>query len=104
VPVIDVGFIAALKRGQLHIRPPIAQLSDTGAIFADGCAESFDAVIAATGSRTGLEQLIDLPGARDARGEPAFPSGRATSFPGLYFIGSTHRLRGHLYEANRDSR
>ena len=104
VPVIDVGFVAALKRGQIHIRPSIEQLSDTGAIFADGRAEPFDAVIAATGFHTGLEQLIDLPGALDARGEPAFPSGRATAFPGLYFMGYTHSLRGHLFEANRDSR
>jgi putative flavoprotein involved in K+ transport len=104
VPVIDVGFVAALKRGQIHVRPKIEQLTETGAIFADGRAEPFDAVIAATGFRTGLEQLIDLPGALDARGEPAFPSGRATAFPGLYFIGYTHSLRGHLFEANCDSR
>jgi putative flavoprotein involved in K+ transport len=104
VPVIDVGFVAALKRGQIHIRPAVEQLSETGAMFADGRAEPFDAVIAATGFRTGLDQLIDLPGALDAQGYPAFPSGRATAFPGLYFIGYTHSLRGHLFEANRDSR
>jgi cation diffusion facilitator CzcD-associated flavoprotein CzcO len=104
VPLIDVGFVDALKRGRLHIRPQLERLSETGAIFADGRAEPFDAVIAATGFRTGLEQLIDLPGALDSRGEPAFPSGRATAFPGLYFIGYTHSLRGHLFEANRDSR
>ncbi|HJZ45552.1 MAG TPA: hypothetical protein VKE41_00230, partial [Roseiflexaceae bacterium] len=51
-----------------------------------------------------LEQLIDLSGVLDARGEPAFPSGQATAFPGLYFVGYTHSLRGHLFEANRDSR
>jgi putative flavoprotein involved in K+ transport len=77
VPVIDVGFVAALKRGQIHVRTAIKQLSETGAIFADGRAEPFDAVIAATGFRTGLDQLIDLPGALDSRGEPAFPSGKA---------------------------
>jgi putative flavoprotein involved in K+ transport len=104
VPVIDVGFVAALKRGQIHIRPQIEQLSTTGAIFADGRAEPFDAVIAATGFHTGLDQLIDLPGALNARGEPAFPSGQPTMFPGLYFMGYTHSLRGHLFEANRDSR
>src|SRR5205085_6856594 len=95
---------AALKRGQVHIRPSIEQLSETGAIFADSRAESFDAIIAATGFRTGLEQLIDLPGALDSRGEPAFPSSQPTTFPGLYFMGYTHSLRGHLFEANRDSR
>ncbi len=70
----------------------------------DGHAEDFDAVIAATGFRTGLEQLLDAPGALDERGFPAWPSGRTTNYPGLYFMGYTEHLRGHLYEANRDSR
>ena len=69
MPVIDVGFVAALKRGQIYIRPQLDQLGETGAIFADGRAEPFDAVIAATGFRTGLEQLIDLPGGLNTRGD-----------------------------------
>lgn len=104
VPVIDVGFVRALKRGQIHVRPAVERLSSTGAVFAGGQAEPFDAIIAATGFHTGLDQLLDLPGALDSRGEPAFPSGQPTAFPGLYFIGYTHSLRGHLFEANRDSR
>jgi putative flavoprotein involved in K+ transport len=104
VPVIDVGFVDMLKRGRIHIRPQLDRLGESGAIFADGRAEPFEVVIAATGFRTGLDQLIDLPGALDSRGEPAFPSGHTTAFPGLYFIGYTHSLRGHLFEANRDSR
>ena len=51
-----------------------------------------------------LERLIELPSALNARSEPAFPSGQPTAFPGLYFMGYTHSLRGHLFEANRDSR
>ena len=31
-------------------------------------------------------------------------SGEPTMYPGLYFIGFTHSLRGHLFEANRASR
>ncbi len=61
-------------------------------------------VIAATGYRSGLPQLLDLPDALDEHGYPRFASGQPTSFPGLYFIGYTHSLRGHLYEANLDSR
>ena len=81
VPVIDVGFVAALKRGQIHIRPPIDQLSETGAIFADGRAEPFDAVIAATGFRTGLEQLIDLPGALNCLWRAGLPIRPAHRIP-----------------------
>jgi cation diffusion facilitator CzcD-associated flavoprotein CzcO len=104
VPVIDVGFVAAVRRGEIHIRPNVERFTATGVVYSDGRAEDFDATIAATGFRTGLEQLLDAPRALDARGFPAFPSGQPTNYPGLYFMGYTEHLRGHLYEANRDSR
>jgi putative flavoprotein involved in K+ transport len=104
VPVIDVGFAAELKRGRIAARPDIARFTRTGVVFADGRAEEFDAVIAATGFRSPLPKLLDLPGALDEQGVPRFASGQPTGFPGLYFIGYTHSLLGHLYEANRDSR
>ncbi|HEX9370013.1 MAG TPA: NAD(P)/FAD-dependent oxidoreductase [Roseiflexaceae bacterium] len=103
-PVIDVGFVDAVKRGKIHVRPNVARFTRHGVVFDDGRAEAFGAVIAATGFQTGLAQLLDLAGALDERGEPAFPSGRPTAFPGLYFVGYTHSLRGHLFETNRDSR
>jgi cation diffusion facilitator CzcD-associated flavoprotein CzcO len=104
VPVIDVGFVAALKRGALALRPAVTRLTPEGAVFADGSEGAFEVIIAATGYRSGLPGLLHVPGALDERGEPAFPSGARTAFPGLYFIGYTHSLRGHLYEANRASR
>jgi putative flavoprotein involved in K+ transport len=103
-PVIDVGFVAELKCGRVHVRPDVARFTPGGVIYQDGRAEDFDAVIAATGFRTGLEQLLDPPGLLDVRGFPAFASGQPTAQPGLYFMGYTEHLRGHLYEANRDSR
>lgn len=104
VPLIDVGFVAALKRGDVHIRPAIADLTETGVRYQDGRKESCDAVIAATGFRSPLPEVLDAPGALDEAGEPRFHSGAPTNYPGLYFIGYTHSLRGHLFEANRDSR
>src|SRR6185436_3140534 len=84
VPVIDVGFVRQLKRGHIHVRPNVARFTPSGVVFADGRAEQFDGVIAATGFKTGLADLLDAPGALDARGFPAFPSGQPTSYPGLY--------------------
>src|SRR6266511_1073900 len=104
VPVIDAGFVLQLKRGCITVRPNIVRFRSSGVVFDNGCTEDFDAVIAATGYRCGLPDLLDLPGALDEKGEPAFPSGQPTNYPGLYFMGYTHSLRGHLYEANRDSR
>jgi cation diffusion facilitator CzcD-associated flavoprotein CzcO len=104
VPLIDVGFVDALKRGRVTVRPALERLTETGAVFADGTSEPFDAIIAATGFTTGLESLIDVPDVLDDLGEPRGTSGEPTVHPGLYFIGFTHSLRGHLFEANRASR
>jgi hypothetical protein len=82
----------------------VARLTTTDAVFADGTSEPFDAIIAATGFSTGLESIIDVPGVLDADGEPRGTSGEPTAHPGLYFVGFTHSLRGHLFEANRASR
>jgi len=104
IPLIDVGFVEALKGGRVKVRPAVERLTPTGVVFADGTSEPFDAIIAATGFATGLESLIDISGVLDDRGEPRGASGEPTAYPGLYFIGFTHSLRGHLFEANRASR
>jgi putative flavoprotein involved in K+ transport len=104
VPVIDVGFVAALERGRVKVKPALERVSQTGAVFADGTSEPFDAIIAATGFSTGLESLIDAPDVLDSMGEPLGTSGEPTGHAGLYFVGFTHSLRGHLFEANRASR
>jgi cation diffusion facilitator CzcD-associated flavoprotein CzcO len=104
VPLIDVGFVDALKRGRVSVRPALDRLTETGAVFADGTSEPFDAIIAATGFSTGLASFIDAPNVLDDLGEPRGRSGDPTAQPGLYFVGFAHTLRGHLFEANRASR
>lgn len=104
IPLIDVGFVDALKRGRVKVRAAVERLTTTGAVFADGTNESFDAIIAATGFTTGLESLVDVPDVLDACGEPRSPLGELAVAPRLYFIGFVHTLRGHLFEANRASR
>ena len=104
VPVIDVGFVDALKRGSVRIRPALARLTTSHAVFADGTSDEFDVIIAATGFTTGLAELIDDPSVLDDAGEPVGLAGEATARPGLFFTGYVHSLRGHLFEANRTSR
>jgi putative flavoprotein involved in K+ transport len=107
VPLIDVGFVDALKRGRITVRPAVERLSPTGAVFADGTSETFDTIIAATGFRTGLDAMIDasaVPGLLDDLGQPRGTAGAPTTLPGLFFIGFIHSLRGHLFEANLASR
>ena len=70
--------------------------------FADGRSEPFDAVVAATGYRSTLADLVELDG------EPArAPAGGApwgAGLPhGLYVIGLRETVRGDLFETRRDS-
>ena len=104
VPLIDVGFVDALRRRRVSIRPALVRLTDNGAVFDGGQSEPFDAIIAATGFATGLDSFIDTRDVLDELNEPRSASGEPTARPGLYFVGFAHTLRGHLFEANRASR
>lgn len=103
-PLIDVGFVAALKEGRVKIRTALDRLTPTDAVFVDGSSEPFDAVIAATGFTSGLSSLLDIADFLDKQGDPPGAPGEPTVHPGLYFVGFIHTLRGHLFEANRASR
>lgn len=99
-PVIDVGFVSALKAGKVSVRPPVHAFTAGGVVYQDKREEAFDSVIFATGFQTGLEQLLEPEGLVDGSGNPRFPSGALTSCPGLYFMGYFDSLRGFLYESN----
>jgi hypothetical protein len=99
-PVIDVGFVPALKAGKISIRPDVRQFTRSGVYFIDGQEAHFDAVIFATGFKSGLSQLLQPANLLDAKGNPRFASGTVTSYPGLYFMGFFDSLRGFLFESN----
>ena len=61
-PVIDAGFLRELKLGRVEVRRAVVRLTPAGADFADGTTGAFDVVIAATGFRTTLPRILDLPG------------------------------------------
>lgn len=102
--VIDTGFVYHLKNGTIVTRPPVVRFESRRVFFQDGTADSIDSVIAATGFRTGLENLLNIKGLLDDTGQPLYRSGQPTCLPGLYFIGFDETIRGHLFEINRESR
>jgi len=102
--VIDVGFLRELKAERIRVLPSVSGLTASGVAFADGSVEDFDVVVAATGFTTGLERLLDVPGAVGDHGEPRIRSGRTTPFPGLYFTGFEETVRGTLFEIRRESK
>ena len=103
--VIDVGFLEVLKAGQVTVRPALARLDQRGVEFADGSSSEFDVVVVATGYGTGLETILrGVPGVVSEDGQPLARSGQPTAASGLYFIGFDETIRGHLFEARRESK
>ena len=103
--VIDVGFLEVLKGGRVTVRPALRRLTPRGVEYADGSSEEVDVVVAATGFDTGLvEMLRKVSGIVGGDGQPLARSGKATAAPGLYVIGFDETVRGHLFEARRESK
>jgi cation diffusion facilitator CzcD-associated flavoprotein CzcO len=102
IPLIDVGTIAAVKRGEITVKPGVARFTETGAEFADGSAADFDAAVLATGYRPALEELVEVPGVLDATGFPRDVRGGGAC-PGLYFVGYTNTTTGVLREIGREA-
>jgi cation diffusion facilitator CzcD-associated flavoprotein CzcO len=103
IPVLDIGTMALIRRGAIKVRPGVSAFTAIGAVFADGTHGAFDAVILATGYRSGLEAMVAVPGVLDEHGEPVI-SGGPTVAAGLYFCGYTVTVGGTLKQIGVESR
>lgn len=98
-PVIDVGTLARIKRGEIVVHPGIERLTANGVRFVDAGEHEFDAVILATGYEARLQQLFpDIALPLDATGLPPDVIGHGP-LDGVYFIGFDIRQPGGLLRA-----
>jgi putative flavoprotein involved in K+ transport len=97
VPVIDVGFVDAVRRGAIEVVPAVAALDGRAIVLADGSRMFPDAIVAATGYHPGLEPLV---GDVTAMGEHGIPRPQ----PGLHFLGIGVPLSGLLHQVGKDAR
>jgi cation diffusion facilitator CzcD-associated flavoprotein CzcO len=107
IPLIDVGTIDLIKRGQVSVYPGIERFTEDGVVFTDGKEGKFDAVILATGYRPQVNAFLEgASTACDENGKP-LSSGQEMSLPGLFFCGyyvsPTGMLREIALEARRIS-
>lgn len=96
VPVLDIGTVAALRRGEILAHPGVRAFTADGVEFTDGSTETLDAVVLGTGYEPGVDRFLE-PGAGvlDDAGYPLV-SGDATAEPGLYFCGFREAPSGRL--------
>ena len=101
IPIIDVGTIAAIKRGDIAIKPGVQRFSETGAVFFDRSEGDFDAVILATGYRPALAEMVDAR-VLDGDGCPHDWRGGGAQ-PNLFFVGYTQPATGLLRQIGIDA-
>ncbi|MEE1929557.1 NAD(P)/FAD-dependent oxidoreductase [Streptomyces sp. TRM 70351] len=102
IPVQDVGLIKAVRKGRVEPVAAVTSFDGDAVHLADGSEARPQVVIAATGYRRGLEELVGHLGVLDGRGMPRAHARRPAA-PGLYFTGYTNPVSGMLRELARDA-
>ncbi|MEU6757989.1 NAD(P)/FAD-dependent oxidoreductase [Streptomyces sp. NPDC046685] len=104
IPVQDVGLIDAVRSGRVEPVAAVEAFDGAEVVLADGSRISPDAVIAATGYRRALEDLVGHLGVLDERGRPRTHGARSPEqAPGLYFTGFTNPISGMFREMALDA-
>jgi putative flavoprotein involved in K+ transport len=98
-PVLDVGIVDAIRRGRVEVVAAVESFDGADVLLADGSRIDPDAVIAATGFRAGLDELVGHLDVLDARGLPLATDGEPV-LPGLWFVGFRPTLGGQLREGS----
>jgi hypothetical protein len=98
-PILDVGIVAAVRRGLVEIVAAVRGFEGAEALLADGSRIDPDAVIAATGFRAGLDELVGHLGVLGRSGLPTHTDGEP-ALPGLWFVGFVPTLGGQLREGS----
>jgi putative flavoprotein involved in K+ transport len=84
--IVDKEVIEAIKERRIEIVAGVESLDESGVGLADGTRIEPNAVIAATGYRSGLEPVVGHLGVLDERGVPRVRGGDEAA-PGLRFVG-----------------
>jgi putative flavoprotein involved in K+ transport len=98
-PILDVGIVDAVRRGRVEVVAAVEGFDGADVLLADGSRIRPDAVIAATGFRAGLDELVGHLGVLTPRGLPLKTDGEPC-LPGLWFVGFTPTLGGQLREGS----
>jgi cation diffusion facilitator CzcD-associated flavoprotein CzcO len=84
--IVDKELVEAIKARRIEIVAGVDALDETGVELSDGTRIEPDAIIAATGYRTGLEPMVGHLGVLNERGVPRALGGAAAA-QGLRFVG-----------------
>jgi cation diffusion facilitator CzcD-associated flavoprotein CzcO len=92
IPVLDVGTAKLIRDGRIKIMPAMASISEDGALFEGGQQRSFDAIIFATGYRSGCQSFLSEDSLRVMDGDPT-----------IHFVGFRNSVTGLLWEISKEA-
>lgn len=101
-PPMDSGFVTAVKAGRIEVVAAVERFEGPEVLLIDRTRHTPDVVIAATGYRTGLSELLGSLGVVRDDGEPSVHG--PTGLDGLYFAGFTFGLAALLPYLRADAR
>lgn len=105
IPIVDSGFVDAVKSGLVTIVPAVVGFDDEHVLLADGSQRRADVVIAATGYRPALESLVGHLGVLGPDGRPVVRGGRTDPrAPRMWFTGFTNPISGMFRELGIDAK
>lgn len=98
IPLLDIGTIDSIRKGQIKVYRGIDRLSEGKVVFEDGKSAVFDSIVLGTGYRVDLSPY--LPDHGHVLTETGCPkvSGGASGEEGLYFCSYKTALTGQLRE------
>jgi cation diffusion facilitator CzcD-associated flavoprotein CzcO len=100
--IVDKVVIEAIRDGRIEIVANVESLDETGADLVDGARIEPDAVITATGYRSGLEPMVGHLDVLDDEGAPRAVAAEPAA-PGLRFVGYVH-IPAQLRYAGREGK
>ena len=104
-PVVDFGFVRAVKRRQIEVMPAVEGFDGPEVLLSGGTRLQPGAVIAATGFRPALEPLVGHLGVLSPSGRPlAHGASTHPNAPGLYFVGYRAELNGNIRAMSIDAK
>jgi putative flavoprotein involved in K+ transport len=105
IPIVDIGFVDAVKAGRITVVPGVVGFDGTSVLLEGNETVVVDAVIAATGYRPGLDSLVGHLGVLAADEGPAVRGGDVNpAVANLWFTGFTNPISGNFREMAIDAK
>jgi len=104
-PVIDIGTVAAIKKGKIKVKTTIDHIKGDTVVFSDGSEELINVILLATGYKAQVEEFFSkAQNILDKKGLPRSPIGEG-DLDGTYFLGfDNYKLGGILGTIGDDSK